>query len=195
MRACERILSSSRPDYTYSLVFTKAETQRNQPITLMCQGNGFEHHIAHDHNMWKYLFFLVYLKERDFEDYSGGESFVFQRTLTLEKDPNTHESIHDCDTGKELKLAKQKMDLLWFPQRDAMVLKNMRSSADEELIQKLQRFHDQNAKLTQILSSQVNAVACPATATPPSSLSRNLLSDITPCSLSRCNCPSVFRSS
>ena len=109
--------------------------------------------------MWKYLFFLVYLKERDFEDYSGGESFVFERTLKLEKDPNTHEPIHDSDTGKELKVAKPKMDLLWFPQRDAMVLKNSRSSAYQELIQKLQRFEEQNNKLTQLLSSQVNVVA------------------------------------
>ena len=38
---------------------------------LSQEGNGFLDHIRNDHNMWKYLYFLVYLKERDYEDYSG----------------------------------------------------------------------------------------------------------------------------
>ena len=86
-------------------------------------GTGFENHIKNDHNMWKYLYFLVYLKERDFDDYSGGESYVFEKTLQMVRDLDTHEKVHDIDTGKELKISKHQIDLLWFPQ----VLNNFQS--------------------------------------------------------------------
>jgi hypothetical protein len=33
--------------------------------------SGFLHHIKNDHNMWKYLFFQVYLRERSYSEYSG----------------------------------------------------------------------------------------------------------------------------
>ena len=89
--------------------------------------NGFEDHIKNHHNMWKYLFFLVYLKERDYEDYSGGESFVFHRTLTLVQDPDTHEVVRDCETGNELKIAKPNVDLLWYPQVRGRVKLSMKN--------------------------------------------------------------------
>ena len=46
----------------------------------------------------------------------GGESFVFNRTLTLVLDPDTHEVVRDHETGNELKIAKPNVDLLWYPQ-------------------------------------------------------------------------------
>jgi hypothetical protein len=58
----------------------------------------------------------VYLREKDYDEYSGGESYIFERTLRLVKDPLTHETLKDSDTGKELKVSKQQMDLLWYPQ-------------------------------------------------------------------------------
>mmetsp|Transcript_19064 Transcript_19064/g.28050 ORF Transcript_19064/g.28050 Transcript_19064/m.28050 type:complete len:632 (+) Transcript_19064:2-1897(+) len=123
---------------------------------LSQEGNGFLDHIRNDHNMWKYLYFLVYLKERDYEDYSGGESFVFHRSLFLVQDPDTHEVVRDRETGNELKMAKQNVDLLWYPQRDAMVLKDRRSSADQELMQKLHKYEIQTNQLTTHLSSQAD---------------------------------------
>jgi hypothetical protein len=88
--------------------------------------SGFSDHVEHDHNMWKYLFFQVYLREKDFDQYSGGESYVFDRTLELVRHPLTHEVLRDVDTGLELKAAKPQVDLSWFPQRTAMVLKQQR---------------------------------------------------------------------
>jgi len=122
-------------------------------------GTGFEEHIKNEHNMWKYLFFLVYLKERDFDDYSGGESYVFSKTLQLVRDPDTHEKVHDVDTGKELKISKPQIDLLWFPQRDAMVLaKSKSSSSDQRLMHKLQELQVSTAKLTNQLTAKVDKV-------------------------------------
>jgi inositol 1,4,5-triphosphate receptor type 1 len=40
------------------------------------QGTPFEIHIKEEHNMWKYLFYLVYLKTKDASDYTGLESYV-----------------------------------------------------------------------------------------------------------------------
>lgn len=37
---------------------------------------GFEKHIKMEHNMWEYLFFLVYINEKDPNNYSGPESYV-----------------------------------------------------------------------------------------------------------------------
>jgi len=123
---------------------------------LSQEGNGFHDHIKNDHNMWKYLYFLVYLKELNYDDYSGGESFVFFRSLRQVKDPDTQEVVRDRETGYELKMAKLNVDLLWYPQRDAMVLKDHRSSGDEELMRKLQQYEIQTNKLTVHISSQAD---------------------------------------
>jgi hypothetical protein len=58
----------------------------------------------------------VYLREKDYDEYSGGESYIFEKTMRLVKDPLTHETLKDIDTGKELKISKQQIDLLWYPQ-------------------------------------------------------------------------------
>lgn len=101
---------------------------------LSTEGNGFDNHVENDHNMWKYIFFQVYLREKNFDDYSGGESYVFSKTLRLIKDSLTHETVMDADTGLELKVSRPAPELLWFPQRDAMVLKNQNSSMDQHLV-------------------------------------------------------------
>ncbi len=38
--------------------------------------SGFLHHITNDHNMWKYLFFQVYLRERSYSEYSGTPLYI-----------------------------------------------------------------------------------------------------------------------
>ena len=91
--------------------------------------------------MWEYLYFEVYLRQKDYSDYSGCESYVFEKTLDLERHPETHEILIDCDTGKELKTARSPPDILWIPQRDAMVLKKKRPTSDQLLVQRLQGLH------------------------------------------------------
>ncbi len=38
--------------------------------------DGFERHIARDHNLWQYVFYIVHLQSKDSTDYTGIESYV-----------------------------------------------------------------------------------------------------------------------
>ena len=67
--------------------------------------NGFKTHIRFDHNMWNYLFFIVYIWEQDKDDDDGLEQFV-RRSL----DAN---------------------DLSWFPMNRAMRLTSTVSPEEE----------------------------------------------------------------
>merc|ERR1711988_1344312 len=44
--------------------------------TLDRSGSGFEQHITKEHNMWKYLYYVVYLLQKDPTEYTGLETFV-----------------------------------------------------------------------------------------------------------------------
>ena len=44
---------------------------------------GFEHHIEQDHNLWNYLFYILYLKSKDPTEFTGVESYVFEQVLFL----------------------------------------------------------------------------------------------------------------
>lgn len=37
---------------------------------------GYTYHIKEDHNLWKYLFFIAYLREKEETEYTGLESYV-----------------------------------------------------------------------------------------------------------------------
>lgn len=45
---------------------------------------GFARHIENDHNMWKYIFFLVHLQAKDSTEYTGIESYVSAKFETLD---------------------------------------------------------------------------------------------------------------
>jgi hypothetical protein len=47
--------------------------------TLDRSGSGFEQHITKEHNMWKYLFYVVYLLGKDPTEFTGLETFVFEK--------------------------------------------------------------------------------------------------------------------
>ena len=40
------------------------------------QGEGFEIHIKNDHNLWHYLYFIMYLRIKETTEYTGPEQFV-----------------------------------------------------------------------------------------------------------------------
>lgn len=44
-------------------------------------GNGFAHHIEHEHNLWNYIFFVYGLKKKDPTEYTGMESYVADMVL------------------------------------------------------------------------------------------------------------------
>ena len=40
---------------------------------------GMERHIAKDHNLWMYVFYLLHLKTKDSSDRTGIESYVVEK--------------------------------------------------------------------------------------------------------------------
>ena len=42
-------------------------------------GGGFLNHIAKDHNLWQYVFYIVHLQEKDPTEMTGVESYVFAK--------------------------------------------------------------------------------------------------------------------
>jgi len=43
------------------------------------QKGGFQEHIKKHHYMWNYLFFIVYLQDKDPVEYTGIESYVSEK--------------------------------------------------------------------------------------------------------------------
>lgn len=39
---------------------------------------GFAKHIAEDHNVWQYIYFLVHLRVKDKTEFDGAESFCYK---------------------------------------------------------------------------------------------------------------------
>ena len=40
---------------------------------------GFEHHVKHEHNMWDYIYFHLYLERIDISDHNAIESYVYKK--------------------------------------------------------------------------------------------------------------------
>merc|ERR1711998_222103 len=66
---------------------------------------NFDKHMKNEHDIWSYLYFIAYLKEKDPTDYNGVETFV---------------------TGK-----LEKQDLKWVPTRTSWEIENQRSHIAE----------------------------------------------------------------
>ena len=47
----------------------------------------FEEHIKHEHSLWHYLFFIVYIKTKESTEFTGPESYVSDMI-------NVRENIH-----------------------------------------------------------------------------------------------------
>lgn len=73
---------------------------------------GFRDHITSDHNMWNYLYFIIYIWEQDKDDDDGLEQFVRR-----------------CIATK---------DIQWFPMNQAMCLE-VDVSAEEILVEELKQ--------------------------------------------------------
>lgn len=71
----------------------------------MAEG-GFTRHIAKDHNLWKYVQYMVHLRQVDDSDYTGIESYVSYMF--------------------------EIQDMSWLPRQQALCLDNAPSTATEE---------------------------------------------------------------
>ena len=43
------------------------------------EADGVDHHTDHDHNMWNYIFYIIHLQTKDPTEYSGVESYVWEK--------------------------------------------------------------------------------------------------------------------
>jgi inositol 1,4,5-triphosphate receptor type 1 len=41
-------------------------------------GMSYDHHVKHEHNMWKYVWFSIYIDEKDPNTMSGTEHYAYQ---------------------------------------------------------------------------------------------------------------------
>lgn len=76
-------------------------------------GKDFNHHIAHEHNPWDYIFFLVYLSEKDSDDFNGTESYINDKA--------------------------QNTEISWFPIGHALSLEGLQDQKEEDLEYKFEQ--------------------------------------------------------
>jgi len=93
-------------------------------FTFETKGNGFHHHIFHDHNMWSYLFMIVYLREKENTEYNGWEQYVADKMKV--------------------------QDLSFFPVNNAVVLKEYKEREAREGRQLTQQIAECNANVVQL---------------------------------------------
>jgi len=43
------------------------------------QALGFAHHIKYDHNMWNYLYFFIHLNNKDKDEYTAAEEYIYEQ--------------------------------------------------------------------------------------------------------------------
>ena len=103
-------------------------------------GNGFEKHICDDHNMWIYLYFIVYLFKKDVFEQTGFESYVFDKLNEVDADGEVHH--------------KMAPDVSWFPCNEAMAITDTRDSKKET---QLGLRLDKLSSDAQLLASTANA--------------------------------------
>ena len=41
------------------------------------RADGFDNHVKHDHNMWKYIYLSIYLDQIDISDHNAIQKFVY----------------------------------------------------------------------------------------------------------------------
>eukprot|EP00960_Hanusia_phi_P040112 754256-Hanusia_phi.AAC.3 len=83
-------------------------------------GQGFEQHIRRDHNIWAFLYFIVYLSQKSIDEHTGFESYVFKKLNDVDED------------GRVVR--KHIPDITWIPSKEAMVLKSRAEQEDEHAL-------------------------------------------------------------
>ena len=84
-------------------------------------GIGFDDHCKNDHNMWNYVFYIIHLKMKDPTEYTGVESYVWDKY--------------------------DKEDISWLPLHKAMIIdspddKENEEDDEEKLKMKLEELYD-----------------------------------------------------
>ncbi len=53
------------------------------PLYILPHPQGFDHHVTHDHNMWDYIYYSIYLDQIDVSDHNAIEQFVSREVRIL----------------------------------------------------------------------------------------------------------------
>jgi inositol 1,4,5-triphosphate receptor type 1 len=94
-------------------------------------GNGFRHHIRHEHHMWNYLFYFNHLDATDANDYNAIEQFVAEKLFTEVYDffpINTALCLEKMGDTEEEELQDIKLDV----RRILVMLEKARQMEEEE---------------------------------------------------------------
>lgn len=84
------------------------------------RSTGFRHHITEEHNMWNYLYFMIYLDTKDSTEYSSHEEYV-SNILDEDVDVSSFfpvdcalslKSVQQDDLGARVESMEHKVDLL-----------------------------------------------------------------------------------
>eukprot|EP00300_Choanocystis_sp_HF-7_P019149 c20248_g1_i2.p1 GENE.c20248_g1_i2~~c20248_g1_i2.p1 ORF type:complete len:261 (-),score=64.60 c20248_g1_i2:69-851(-) len=96
--------------------------------------NGFDGHKKYEHNMWKYLLFIIYIKRKEATGYTGPESYVREKL--------------------------DRLDLTWFPIGKALSLheqlkreNEMKNHVNDVVEATQEELHEVNQKVTTTLAS------------------------------------------
>merc|ERR1711865_1277503 len=81
------------------------------------RANGFNTHVHDDHNMWTYIYFIVYLLQMDKTEVNGAEAYVLGKLMDG--------------------VAEGESNIEWLPQYKAMVLKE--EEQEEEALSTVNR--------------------------------------------------------
>jgi len=97
------------------------------------QGNGFDYHTQIEHNIWFYLYFMVYLKTKVQSEFSGIEQYIYKKIISS--------------------------DINWFPMSKAICLDAITSTADDEItiqVKSLTKKFDEMLKRQRRLENLIN---------------------------------------
>lgn len=93
----------------------------------------FEDHIDKEHNMWHYLYFIVYLNTKDHTEFTGPETFVY----------------------KKIKYGKGAEHVEWFPRLRCMSLVTEDTEPEQNDVKDLQNQLNQTNNLVRQLTKQL----------------------------------------
>lgn len=124
---------------------------------------GFEQHIENDHNMWHYLYFIMYLKIKETTEYTGPEQYVHE--MHKEKDlsfiPNLQALClnvkEEEEEQKSLQLAENIQDLHTSTQQGLQLLSTSISSVREHLASEIESVRQNAREHTEELLSDVSS--------------------------------------
>lgn len=130
----------------------------------------FEEHLKKEHNMWDYLKFIVLLKVKDPTEFTGPESYVYNKIRVRRgqmrgrgEDEGKGDSSFLCGGVCHyvlrrpllLNLVLQGRDVEWFPRMQAMSLQSEEVEGEQNEIALLRSQLTETNELVKVLSAQL----------------------------------------